>query len=208
MNREVSGQSSFSVCDDEDLPSFWEAYRALGQCYEAEIARLQGVHQQGVPSPFSGKEKEDERPSRQDASLRSIPSGKSLRIRRPSFEDALGGSASHRESRESLDERAARATGHKLQQLVPLLPSGHLHCLQAKDLPDTEQSVEVYFVPWSSWISDTSPPPSVRRRSSISTMASSKPDTAVPKKLAVRSILLPASILRSTWDVLSPRLTV
>ena len=120
MNREVSGQSSFSVCDDEDLPSFWEAYRALGQCYEAEIARLQGVHQQGVPSPFSGKEKEDERPSRQDASLRSIPSGKSLRIRRPSFEDALGGSASHRESRESLDERAARAAGHKLQQLVPL----------------------------------------------------------------------------------------
>ena len=108
--------------------------------------------------------------------------------------------------RESLDERAARATGHKLQQLVPLLPSGHLHCLKAQDLPETEQTVEVCFVPLSNWNSDTSP--SMRRRSSVSTLASGQADTTVPKKLAGRSILLPAGILRSTWDVLSPRLTV
>ena len=54
MNREVSGQSSFSVCDDEDMPNFWEVYRALGQCYEAEIARLQAPSQ-GAPFPENSR---------------------------------------------------------------------------------------------------------------------------------------------------------
>ncbi|CAE7429718.1 unnamed protein product [Symbiodinium microadriaticum] len=42
-SSQVSGQSSFSVCDDEDMPNFWEVYRALGQCYEAEIARREAI---------------------------------------------------------------------------------------------------------------------------------------------------------------------
>ncbi|CAE7229941.1 unnamed protein product [Symbiodinium necroappetens] len=189
--------SSHSLKAFQDLPNFWEVYRALGQCYEAEIARLQGPSQ-GVPSPISLKEEE-----RPDSSSRSIQLGKSLRARRPTIDDlGLGtGAGASASMRESLDERAARATGHKLQQLVPLLPSGHLHCLKAQDLPETEQTVEVCFVPLSNWNSDTSP--SVRRRSSVSTLASGQADTTVPKKLAGRSILLPAGILRSTWDVLS-----
>ena len=114
MHREVSGQSvqSSAVGSDDgacdELPSFWEAYRTLAQCYQAEVARLT-THTHPSVKELTHSDKELTIP-KQETSIRSVLSNtRSGRARRPSFAENGLGSAELSAMRETVDERNAPA---------------------------------------------------------------------------------------------------
>lgn len=225
-----SNSASGSCSKAKALPSFWEAYRLLGQCYEAEHARpVTPV----TPSAPSGPRPLQLRLPREEMAPDSGVPGAVPAVpaivgtasvppiwRNQSFQESLGGnsdrlapmtsSMSRRDSRPSLtmtakaaEEAVARALGHRLQHVLTSADTTASHCVEMRDLPeDVDQAI---FAPRAWWEPQSwnLSPIAPRQRTSFTVTLNLHSATGTAPRWLAALIVCPNAKRRAFWDAFS-----